>query len=210
MTLAYRDSYTIVVFDRLDYAGSLNNIRQLQGLKNFHFFYGDICNRHDVDTCITRFRIDTILHFAAQSHVARSFENALDFTSTNVIGTHILLESARKASMKCFFYVSTDEVYGEPMAGERHDPEDCAEGAPLQPNNPYSATKAAAEMLVRAYAASFKLPVLMMRSNNAYGPYQYPESTSLRPLSPFTQTMASPSHFVTFSADYRHRSSMCQ
>lgn len=124
--------------------------------------------------CLTRHNIDTVFHFAAQSHVDLSFGNSYAFTHTNVYGTHVLLESAKKHGIKKFIHISTDEVYGE----VRDDADDLLETSILAPTNPYAASKAAAEMLVHSYQKSFKLPVIIVRSNNVYGPHQYPESES--------------------------------
>lgn len=119
--------------------------------------------------------IDTVLHFAAQSHVDLSFGNSYEFTNTNVYGTHVLLDCAKDCgTLQRFVHVSTDEVYGEVAEGS----DDCKESALLAPTNPYAASKAAAEMLVHSYWKSFKLPVIIVRSNNIYGPHQFPESTS--------------------------------
>ena len=117
-------------------------------------------------------RVDTVLHFAAQSHVDLSFGNSYGFTHTNVYGTHVLLESAKKVGVKRFIHISTDEVYGE----VREEEGELQETSILAPTNPYSASKAAAEMLVHSYQKSFRLPVIIVRSNNVYGPHQYPES----------------------------------
>ena len=117
--------------------------------------------------------IETILHFAAQSHVDNSFGNSLSFTHNNVYGTHTLLESARRwGKIQRFIHVSTDEVYGEASFSNNTA---STEHATLEPTNPYSASKAAAEMLVKAYSNSYKLPCIMTRGNNVYGPHQYPE-----------------------------------
>ena len=125
--------------------------------------------------CLERFNIDTIIHFAAQSHVDLSFGNSYSFTHSNVYGTHVLLESAKKFNIRRFIHISTDEVYGE----VRDDDDDLLETSILAPTNPYAATKAAAEMLVHSYQKSYKLPAIIVRSNNVYGPHQYPESTFL-------------------------------
>ena len=120
--------------------------------------------------------VDTILHFAAQTHVDNSFGNSFEFTRTNVYGTHVLLESAKlfKDQIRRFVHVSTDEVYGESpaaaTAAERFTSE-----SPLNPTNPYAATKVAAEFLVKSYRTSFGLPTIITRGNNVYGPKQYPE-----------------------------------
>lgn len=172
LTLTYPDAYNIVSFDKLDYCASLNNTRALNDKRNFSFYHGDITNPSEVMDCLQRHKIDTIFHFAAQSHVDLSFGNSYAFTHTNVYGTHVLLESAKKVGIKKFIHISTDEVYGE----VRDDAEDLLETSILAPTNPYAASKAAAEMLVHSYQKSFKLPVIIVRSNNVYGPHQYPES----------------------------------
>lgn len=128
-----------------------------------------------------RYNIDTVLHFAAQSHVDLSFGNSYGFTHTNVYGTHVLLESAKKVGIKRFIHISTDEVYGE----VKNDHDELSETSILCPTNPYAASKAAAEMLVQSYQHSFKLPAIIVRSNNVYGPHQYPESESHNPHSMF-------------------------
>jgi UDP-glucose 4,6-dehydratase len=118
-------------------------------------------------------KIDTILHFAAQTHVDNSFGNSFAFTQTNIYGTHVLLESAKMCdTLKRFVHVSTDEVYGE---GEDFDTDPMKENHVLEPTNPYAATKAGAEFLVKSYFRSFNLPCLITRGNNVYGPHQFPE-----------------------------------
>lgn len=156
----------------MDYCSSLNNTRILNDKRNFTFYQGDITHPTEVVDCMERHNIDTVLHFAAQSHVDLSFGNSYGFTHTNVYGTHVLLESAKKVGIGRFIHISTDEVYGETKDGE----EDLLESSILAPTNPYAASKAAAEMLVQSYQKSFKLPVIIVRSNNVYGPHQYPES----------------------------------
>ncbi|KAB5570518.1 dTDP-glucose 4,6-dehydratase [Coniochaeta sp. 2T2.1] len=171
LTLTYPHAYNIVNFDKLDYCSSLNNTRVLNDKSNYSFYHGDITNPAEVVNCLERHNIDTIFHFAAQSHVDLSFGNSYGFTHTNVYGTHVLLESAKKVGIKRFIHVSTDEVYGE----VKDDDDDLVESSILAPTNPYAASKAAAEMLVHSYQKSFKLPVIIVRSNNVYGPHQYPE-----------------------------------
>lgn len=172
LTLTYPHAYNIVNFDKLDYCSSLNNTRVLNDKRNYSFYHGDITNPSEVVNCLERHNIDTIFHFAAQSHVDLSFGNSYGFTHTNVYGTHVLLESAKKVGIKRFIHISTDEVYGE----VNDDDDDLVESSILAPTNPYAASKAAAEMLVHSYQKSFKLPVIIVRSNNVYGPHQYPES----------------------------------
>ena len=170
--LTYPDAYRVICFDKLDYCASLNNTRCLEGRKNFVFCYGDITNQSDVMRCLKKYHIDTIFHFAAQSHVDLSFGNSFQFTKNNVEGTHVMLESAVRFKVQRFIHISTDEVNGEVNFG---DP-DLLENSLFAPTNPYAASKAAAEMYVNAYAKSFKLPVITIRSNNVYGPHQFPES----------------------------------
>lgn len=170
--MTYPDAYNIVSFDKLDYCSSLNNTRALNDKRNFTFYHGDITNPSEVMDCLERHKIDTIFHFAAQSHVDLSFGNSYTFTYNNVFGTHVLLESAKKVGIKKFIHISTDEVYGE----VEDEDDDLLETSILAPTNPYAASKAAAEMLVHSYSKSFKLPIIIVRSNNVYGPHQYPES----------------------------------
>jgi dTDP-D-glucose 4,6-dehydratase len=160
---------------RIDYCSSLNNTRALNDKSNFSFFHGDITNPAEVVNCMERHNIDTVFHFAAQSHVDLSFGNSYGFTYANVYGTHVMLESAKKCSIKRFIHISTDEVYGE----VKDDDDDLLETSLLAPTNPYAASKAAAEMMVHSYQKSFKLPVIIVRSNNVYGPHQFPESMYL-------------------------------
>jgi len=163
--------YNIICFDKLDYCATLNNLAPIQSRKNFTFHHGDITSPESITAALSKYEIDTVMHFAAQSHVDLSFGNSYTFTYTNVFGTHVLLEAAKEHNIKLFIHVSTDEVYGEVP----HDAADLLETAILAPTNPYAASKAAAEMLVNAYYKSFKLPVIIVRSNNVYGPHQYPE-----------------------------------
>ncbi|KAF1991509.1 dtdp-glucose 4,6-dehydratase [Aulographum hederae CBS 113979] len=171
LVLTYPEAYNIVSFDKLDYCSSLNNTRMLDGKGNFKFVHGDVTSPEDVMRCLRTYNIDTVIHFAAQSHVDLSFGNSYAFTRNNVYGTHVLLESAKEVGIGRFIHVSTDEVYGE----VDDDAEDLLEHSLLAPTNPYAASKAAAEMMVTAYSKSFQLPAILVRSNNVYGPHQYPE-----------------------------------
>ncbi|KAF1949080.1 NAD(P)-binding protein [Byssothecium circinans] len=170
LVLTYPD-YNVISYDKLDGCASLNNTRILDGRPNFIFEQGDIKNKSDVKKVLRKHRIDTIFHFAAQSHVDLSFGNSYDFTMTNVFGTHVLLESSREHGITRFIHISTDEVYGDVPLGAA----DLNETSLLAPSNPYSASKAAAEMMVHAYRKCFKLPLITVRSNNVYGPHQFPE-----------------------------------
>ena len=164
--------YNVISFDKLDYCATLNNTRILDGRPNFSFEHGDITCPSDVKRVLRKHQIDTIFHFAAQSHVDLSFGNSYQFTNTNVYGTHVLLERARQHSVNRFIHISTDEVYGDVPVGAA----DLSEASILAPTNQYSASKAAAEMMVSAYRSSFKLPLITVRANNVYGPHQFPES----------------------------------
>ena len=161
--------YNIVNFDCLDYCSCLKNIEDLEAYPNYKFVEGNICSSDFVRHIILSEKIDTVMHFAAQSHVDNSFGNSFAFTKVNVLGTHVLLEAAYRCRVKRFIHVSTDEVYGE-NEGEHYKEE-----MVLEPTNPYSATKAAAEFIAKSYLRSFKLPLIITRGNNVYGPHQYPE-----------------------------------
>ncbi|KAF9890529.1 hypothetical protein FE257_005934 [Aspergillus nanangensis] len=157
--------------NKLDYCGSVNNFSPIIHMENFHFIKGNICCLQEVERTLAKYDIDAIVHFAARSHVDQSFGDPLAFTYTNVIGTQVLLEASRKlGSIKRFIYVSTDEVYGEnnQTSGFKEDQN-------LHPTNPYSASKAAAEMVAEAYRISFQMPIIITRCNNVFGPYQYPD-----------------------------------
>ncbi|XP_063902443.1 uncharacterized protein LOC135122151 [Zophobas morio] len=168
LTIKYPEKF-FVVYDKLEYSSSINNIKGLLKLPNFKFIKGDIQNYDLVLSILEIFKIDTLLNFAAQSHVDLSFKNSLEFTKTNVLGTHVLLEAARKVQVKRFIHVSTDEVYGD-------IPDDSAkETRTLDPTNPYAFSKAAAELVVKAYIKSFQFPAIITRGNNVYGPRQFPE-----------------------------------
>jgi len=140
-------------------------------LPNYKFVKGDICSPDLVNYVLDTEKIDTIMHFAAQTHVDNSFGNSIQFTRNNIMGTHVLLEAAKIHSIKKFIHVSTDEVYGE---GE-DDSAPMIEDHVLEPTNPYAATKAGAEFLAKSYHRSFRLPIIITRGNNVYGPHQYPE-----------------------------------
>lgn len=161
--------YKIVNFDCLDYCSCLKNLSDLKGYPNYKFVEGNICSSDFVRHILISENIDTIMHFAAQSHVDNSFGNSFAFTKVNIFGTHVLLEAAYRCGIKRFIHVSTDEVYGE-NDGEHHNEE-----MVLEPTNPYSATKAGAEFIAKSYLRSFKLPLIITRGNNVFGPHQYPE-----------------------------------
>mgnify|MGYP001419314043 CR=1 FL=1 len=165
--------YKIVNFDKLTYAGNLENLTDIEDDKRYKFVKGDICSSEEVEKALRENKVDTIVNFAAESHVDRSILGPREFIVTNVIGTQTLLEAARKLGTEKYLQVSTDEVYGSL-------PEDkpeikFTEKTPLTTNSPYSASKASADLLVNAYYHTFKMPVLTTRCSNNYGPYQFPE-----------------------------------
>lgn len=163
-----------IVLDKLDYCASLENIKK-QSLHNTEIIIGDIGNKELVTYLLDKFDIDTVIHMAAQSHVSNSFFNSIEFTQTNVLGTHVLLESVRIYNDKTnkiekFIHVSTDEVYGETT-----DNISRKENSLISPTNPYAATKLASESISMSYYYSYKLPIIVTRGNNCYGENQYPE-----------------------------------
>jgi len=167
----------MVVLDALTYAGNLASIDQLLQSQRLRFVHADICDRERVASLITEERIDTIVNFAAESHVDRSIDDPQSFLRTNIMGTHTLLDAARGAwqqplgSSHRFHHVSTDEVYGSLAPA---DPP-FTESTPYAPNSPYSASKAAADHIVRAYLHTYGMPCTISNCSNNYGPYQFPE-----------------------------------
>jgi dTDP-glucose 4,6-dehydratase len=157
-------SYLITNLDKLTYAGNLENLAGI----TYRFVKGDICDPELMTSLMPQY--DAVVNFAAESHVDRSILDAADFFETNIRGTYVLLEAARKSKLRVFLHVSTDEVYGSMAPGQFADEE-----SPLRPSSPYAASKAAAEMLVMSYAHTYRLPALISRASNNYGPYQFPE-----------------------------------
>ena len=159
--------YRVVNLDKLTYAGNPANLDGLEADERYRFVHGDICDAGVVDPLVAQ--ADWVVNFAAESHVDRSILGGADFLHTNVQGTYVLLEAARRHGVVRYHQVSTDEVYGSIEEGAWD------EGRPLQPRNPYSATKASADLLVRAFHVSHGVPALITRASNTIGPYQYPE-----------------------------------
>ena len=161
-------NYKIINLDKLTYAGNINNLKDIEKNENYSFIQGDICDSELINSIVKD--IDCIINFAAETHVDNSIKNPEIFVKTNIEGTLNLLLAAKKASIKKYIQISTDEVYGS--LGENGY---FYENSPLAPNSPYSASKASADMLVRAFFETYKLPTLITRCSNNYGPYQYPE-----------------------------------
>ena len=159
--------YQIIVLDKLTYAGNLANLADVSGNPNFRFVKGDICDARLVDSVVAE--VDAILNFAAETHVDRSILDAGSFIQTDVYGTFVLLEAAKKHGTKRFLQISTDEVYGDIPAGSSREQD------PLRPRSPYSASKAGGELMAQAYYVTYGVPVIITRGSNNYGPYQYPE-----------------------------------
>jgi dTDP-glucose 4,6-dehydratase len=161
---------SVVNLDKLTYAGNLENLAEIDGNARYRFVQGDICDAQLVNTLVGEERPDAIVHFAAESHVDRSILSPEPVVRTNYNGTFTLLEAARLHRVARFVHVSTDEVYGSLPA-----PAEADERYPLNPSSPYSASKAASDLLARSYFVTFKLPVVITRASNNYGPYQFPE-----------------------------------
>lgn len=164
--------YEIYNLDLMTYAGDLTKHQSIEKMGNYHFVKADIT---DVDTIIPLFekeKFDYVVHFAAESHVDRSIKNPGIFVQTNVVGTHVLLEAAKETKVQKFVHISTDEVYGQL---DLNPTSYFTEDTPLQPNSPYSASKASSDLLVRSYHETYDLPINITRCSNNYGPFHFPE-----------------------------------
>jgi dTDP-glucose 4,6-dehydratase len=175
MLLNRGEQVKIVAFDKLTYAGNLANLSDLleKHPNQLVFVRGDICDEEMVESVWKEHGISEVVHFAAESHVDRSILGSGPFIQTNVVGTQVLLDVAKARKVDKFLYVSTDEVYGT-LPEDRPEIK-FTEETPLQPNSPYSASKAGGDCLVRAYFHTFHMPVLTTRCSNNYGPYHFPE-----------------------------------
>ncbi len=167
----YND-YRVINLDKQTYAGNPENLKDIENNLNYSFVRGDICDPAIVDKVMQK--ADQVVHFAAESHVDRSIEDASAFVRTNVLGTFTLLESARKYKVSRFIHISTDEVYGSRERGSFKEKDR------LTPSSPYSSSKAGSDLLAQSYYITHKLPVIITRCTNNFGPYQYPEK--LMPL----------------------------
>ena len=161
------DDYHVVNLDKLTYAGNLDNLKDILKNRRYKFVKGDIVDTKIVEKAAKG--CDAIINFAAETHVDRSIHGAAEFVRTNIFGTHTLLEAAKRFGTKLFIQISTDEVYGSITEGSFKETD------PLLPNSPYSSTKAGSDLLARSYFVTYKLPVIITRSSNNFGPYQYPE-----------------------------------
>jgi dTDP-glucose 4,6-dehydratase len=162
--------WRVINLDKLTYAGNLENLTAVDSDPRYRFVHGDICEAALVDSLVQEEKPDAIVHFAAESHVDRSILSPEPVIQTNFRGTFTLLEAARRLAVPRFVHVSTDEVYGSLAA-----PLEATEEYPLSPSSPYSASKAGSDLLARSYFVTFRLPVVVTRASNNYGPYQFPE-----------------------------------
>ncbi len=169
--LATYEACTVINFDKLTYAGNLDNVRDVaaQYPDRYTFIQGDIADANAVDKALTTYDVDTIVNFAAETHVDRSILDADAFIHTDIIGTRVLLEATRTHELSRFIQVSTDEVYGSISEGA------FTEESTLAPSSPYAASKAGGDLLVRAYIKTYGVPALLTRCSNNYGPFQHPE-----------------------------------
>jgi len=158
---------SLVNLDNLSYAGNLENLKDIEENFNYRFIKGDICDRKVVEESMQG--CDAVINFAAESHVDRSIADASPFIQTNVYGTFVLLETAKKYNIPCFVQISTDEVYGSIKEGP------FSENSPLKPNSPYAASKASADLICLSYYKTYEFPIIITRSSNNFGPFQYPE-----------------------------------
>ncbi|NIN65264.1 MAG: dTDP-glucose 4,6-dehydratase [Anaerolineae bacterium] len=161
--------YSVVVYDKLTYAGNLDNLQDVADDPHYSFVKGDICDTELVYQVVQEHKIDGIVNFAAETHVDRSILEAGSFIQTDVYGTHVLLEAVRNFGLERIVHVSTDEVYGSVVEGSSTETDS------LLPNSPYSASKAGGDLMCRAYHVTYGVPVIITRAANNFGPYQYPE-----------------------------------
>jgi dTDP-glucose 4,6-dehydratase len=171
--------WSVVNVDKLTYAGNLANLEDVAGDPRYRFHRADICDAAEVARIFAEEKPGAVVNFAAETHVDRSIDDPALFLRTNILGTQVLLDAARKAKVARYLQISTDEVYGSLGATGKF-----SEESPLAPNSPYAASKTSADLLVRAYGETFGLPVLVTRCSNNYGPYQFPEK-----LIPFFVTL---------------------
>ena len=162
--------YNVIVYDKLTYAGNLDNLLDVSDEPRHHFVRGDICDPRAVADTIERYGVDTIVNFAAETHVDRSILDPDAFIQTDVYGTYVLLEAARRYGLERYNQISTDEVYGHVPPGNASRETD-----PIAPRSPYAASKASGDLMVQAYFVTYDLPVTITRGSNNIGPYQYPE-----------------------------------
>lgn len=165
--LTVKKDYNPIVVDKLTYAGDLARLKEVKG--KYKFCKADICDKKKIEQIFKKEKPEIIVHFAAESHVDRSIKDPSVFIDTNIKGTQILADAARKFRIKLFIHLSTDEIYGETKKGEFN------EDSPIQPSSPYSSSKAGADLLIKSYIRTYDFPAIIVRPSNNYGPWQYPE-----------------------------------
>ncbi len=163
----FKRGQSLAVLDKLTYAGDLCRLDDVKG--RYKFYKADICNRKQIESIFGKEKPDVVLNFAAETHVDRSIRDASPFLETNIKGTQVLLDVSMKYQLKRLIHLSTDEIYGEIKKGG------FSEESPLKPNSPYAASKAAADLLIKAYIRTYNFPAIIIRPCNNYGPWQYPE-----------------------------------
>jgi len=164
---AVSSGYKVIVADKLTYAGDPARLKEVEG--EYKFYKADICDKKSIESIFKKENPDAVVHFAAETHVDRSIQDTTPFIETNIKGTQVLLDVARKYKIKKFIHISTEEVYGEIAKGK------FTEDSLLRPNSPYAASKAAADLLIRSYIRTYGFPAIIVRPSNNYGPWQYPE-----------------------------------
>ena len=164
---AVKKGLKVLVVDKLTYAGDLARLSEAQ--RRYKFYKTDICDKPRIENIFKKEKPEMVIHFAAESHVDRSIEDASVFIDSNIKGTQFLLDASRKYNVQRFIHISTDEVYGDIKKGK------FTESSPFKPSSPYAASKAAADLLVQSYIRTYKFPAIIVRASNNYGPWQYPE-----------------------------------
>ena len=192
--LAAHDDWQVVNVDKLTYAGNLANLEDVEGDERYRFVRADICVANAVGEIVAEGEPDAIVNFAAETHVDRSIDDPGLFLRTNILGTQVLMDAARKNGVARFLQISTDEVYGSLGSWGKF-----SEDSPLRPNSPYAASKTAADMLLRAYFKTYGLPAIVTRCSNNYGPYQFPEK-----IIPFFVTLLKENQPVPVYGDGRN------
>lgn len=181
-------NYRIVNLDILSYAGNSMNLADIAGSQRYAFVRGDICDRDLLDKLFREYAFDAVVNFAAESHVDRSIVSALHFVRTNIQGVHALLEAVRVHKVPRFIQISTDEIYGDVRDGVSH------EESPMRPSNPYAASKASADLLVQAFMRTHRVPAIIVRGSNNFGPFQHPEKLTPLAVTSFLEGANIPVH----------------
>ena len=164
---AFRRGLSLIVLDKLTYAGDLERLKEVEG--KYKFYKADICNKARIEAIFKKERPQIVVNFSAETHVDRSILDSAPFIKTNITGTQILLDASKKYGVSKFIHISTDEIYGDIKKGS------FSEDSPLHPNSPYAASKAAADLLISSYIRTYNFPAIIIRPCNNYGPWQYPE-----------------------------------